>query len=142
GVLRTIRSVRDWDAAAIDETAPLSQALVRARRLLLPGMRLFLVSDGFNVDAEALRLLPQIVHRHETALVLLGDPLERAPPPAGQYAFRTQAGVQAIDFGTAAVRDEWPRRFADARAEFVATCRKLGVRIVELDAGADLRRAL
>lgn len=142
GVLRVLRALRDWDHAAVDAGAPLSQGLQRLRRLLRPGMRLVLLSDGFCGDAETERLLPQIANRHEVALVLLRDPLELAPPPPGRYRVRVGEASRLLDFADARVRAEWVAGFAQSRARLCGLCTRLGIRIVELDANADPRRAL
>ena len=76
GVLRVLRALRDWDAAADPaQNQPLSLGLARVRRLLRPGMRLILLTDGFSADAEAAQLLPQLAGRHEASVVLLRDAL-------------------------------------------------------------------
>ena len=144
GVLRVLRALRDWDAAAADEVgqAPLSQALTRVRRVLRPGMRLVLLSDGFSADALAEQLMPQIAGRHEIALVLLRDSLELTPPPPGQYAVHLGTERRVLDFGDAQVRATWTRHFADSRERLRRLCTKLGIRVIELDGHADLRRAL
>jgi len=142
GVLRLLRSVRDWDAAATDAVGHLSQALSRARRLLRPGMRLFIITDGYSVDDAALRMLPQIAHRHEMAVILLDDPLELAPPPPGRYAMRTGDVARIVDFGSAHVRRTWTTRFRSARESLLAECRGLGIRVLEVDTRADLRLVL
>jgi uncharacterized protein (DUF58 family) len=143
GVLRVLRALRDWDAGANDvDQAPLSQALSRVRRLLRPGMRLVLLSDGFSADAQAEQLMPQIAGRHEIALVLLRDALELAPPPPGRYAVHLGQERRVLDFGDAGVRAAWTQRFADSRERLRRLCAKLGIRVIELDGHADLRRAL
>ena len=142
GVLRVLRALRDWDHAAFDAAAPLSQGLQRVRRLMRPGLRLVLLSDGFCGDAEAERLLPQIAGRHEVALVLLRDPLELAPPPPGRYALRIGDASRMLDFADARVRTDWVEGFAQSRARLCGLCARLGIRVVELDANADLRRTL
>jgi uncharacterized protein (DUF58 family) len=143
GVLRVLRALRDWDAAANDvDQAPLSQALSRVRRLLRPGMRLVLLSDGFSADAQAEQLMPQIAGRHEIALVLLRDALELAPPPPGRYAIHLGQERRVLDFGDTSVRAAWTQRFADSRERLRRLCAKLGIRVIELDGHADLRRAL
>ena len=143
GVLRVLRALRDWDAGA-DEVgqAPLSQALSRVRRVLRPGMRLVLLSDGFSADPLAEQLLPQIAGRHEIALVLLRDALELAPPPPGHYAVHLGAERRVLDFSDAQVRAAWLQRFADSRERLGRLCVKLGIRVIELDGHADLRRTL
>lgn len=143
GVLHVLRALRDWDAAADTNTQePLSRALARVRRLLLPGMRLILLSDGFSTDAEAAQLLPQLAGRHEIAVVLLRDALELAPPPPGRYALHLGATRRILDFGDERVRGAWTERFTLSRERLRELCRKLGLRTLELDANADLRRAL
>jgi hypothetical protein len=87
GVLRTLRAMRDWDHASdLARSEPLSRALTRMRRLLRPGMRIVLFTDGFSADADAVLPLPQLAARHEIAVVLLRDALELAAPPPGRYA--------------------------------------------------------
>ncbi|MEO7431031.1 MAG: DUF58 domain-containing protein [Dokdonella sp.] len=143
GVLHVLRALRDWDTAA-DAVAqePLSRALSRLRRLLLPGMRLVLLTDGFSTDAETEKLLPQLAGRHDIAVVLLRDALELAPPPPGRYALHLGATRRILDFGDARVRGAWTERFTTSRERLIALCKKLGVRVIELDGHADLRRAI
>jgi uncharacterized protein (DUF58 family) len=143
GVLHVLRALRDWDASADATTQePLSRALSRVRRLLLPGMRLILLSDGFSTDAEAAKLLPQLAGRHEIAVVLLRDALELSPPPPGRYALHLGPTRRILDFGDDRVRGAWTERFTVSRERLRELCAKLGVRTLELDAHADLRRSL
>lgn len=143
GVLRVLRAIRDWDAAADTLLRePLSRALSRVRRLLRPGMRLVLLTDGFSADAEAAMLLPQIAGRHEVAVVVLRDMLELVAPPPGRYALHLGAEKRIVDFADGKVRGAWSERFAASRETLRASCAKLGIRTLELDGHADLRRAL
>lgn len=143
GVLRVLRALRDWDAVADPASQePLSRALSRLRRLLRPGMRLVLLSDGFSTDAEAAQLLPQLAGRHEIAVVLLRDALELEAPPPGRYALHLGPTRRVIDFADAKVRSAWSERFAASREQLRGLCKKLGVRVLDLDGHADLRRAL
>lgn len=143
GVLHVLRALRDWDAAVEPaRQEPLSRALARIRRLLRPGMRLVLLSDGFSTDAESATLLPQLAGRHEITIVLLRDALEIAPPPPGRYALHLGAARRILDFSDPRVRGSWTERFSASRALLLEQARRLGMRTVELDAHADLRRAL
>lgn len=143
GVLRVLRALRDWDAA-VDATRqePLSSALSRLRRLLRPGMRLVVLTDGFSMDADVERLLPQLAGRHEIAVVLLRDALELQAPPPGRYALHLGAARRIVDFSDAGVRRAWPQHFAGSRERLRALCSRLGVRVHDLDGHADLNRAL
>ncbi|MDR2012905.1 MAG: DUF58 domain-containing protein [Rhodanobacter sp.] len=143
GVLHALRAIRDWDASAdVHIQAPLSSALARVRRLLKPGMRLVLLTDGFSADAAAAESLPQIAGRHEIAVVLLRDALEIAPPPPDRYTVHLGNTRRVLDFSNAGVRKAWTERFATAREGLRGQCAKLGIRVLDLDAHADLRRAL
>ncbi len=143
GVLRVLRALRDWDAAADPaRNEPLSLGLARVRRLLRPGMRMILMTDGFSADAEAAELLPQLAGRHEISVVLLRDALELHAPPPGRYAVHLGSARRVLDFGDSAVRAAWTKRFADARERLRVECRRAGVRVLDVDGHADLRRAL
>jgi uncharacterized protein (DUF58 family) len=143
GVLRVLRALRDWDAAADPaQNQPLSLGLARVRRLLRPGMRMILMTDGFSADAEAAQLLPQLAGRHEVSVVLLRDALELVAPPPGRYALHLGASRRVLDFSDPSVRTAWAQRFADARERLRRECQRSGVRVLDLDGHADLRRAL
>ncbi len=143
GVLHVLRALRDWDNAADDATQePLSAALARVRRLLHPGMRLVLLSDGFSTDEAVAERLPQLAGRHEITVVLLRDALELVPPPPGRYALHLGSTRRILDFSDTRVRAAWTERFASSRERLRAVCAKLGIRVIELDGHADLRRTL
>jgi len=105
-------------------------------------MRMVLLTDGFSADAESSQLLPQFAGRHEIAVILLRDALEVAPPPPGRYALHLGPARRVLDFSDANVRGAWIQRFADARERLRSECQKVGVRVLDLDGHADLRRAL
>lgn len=143
GVLHVLRALRDWDAASdMTRQEPLSAALFRVRRLLRPGMRLVILSDGFCMDDEAERVFPQLAGRHEVSVVLLRDTLELDAPPPGRYALHLGSAVRILDFSDAAVRKAWAERFAVPRERLRSTCARFGMRVLDLDGHADLRRAL
>ncbi|MBX3688646.1 DUF58 domain-containing protein [Dokdonella sp.] len=143
GVLRVLRAIRDWDHAPDKgSNDDLSQALARMRHVLRPGMRLVLLTDGFSADAPAVLPLPQLAARHEIAVVLLRDALELHAPPPGRYAVHLGATRRIVDFADPRVRDAWVARFSQSRTRLLDECRRLGIRVVELDTDADLRQAL
>jgi uncharacterized protein (DUF58 family) len=143
GLLHVLRALRDWDANADGSLQePLSRGMSRLRRLLRPGMRLVLLTDGFSTDAEAAQLLPQLAGRHEIAVVLLRDALELQAPPPGRYALHLGAARRILDFSDRDVRTAWAERFAASREELRALCKKLGLRVIDLDGHGDLRRSL
>ncbi|MBX3690726.1 DUF58 domain-containing protein [Dokdonella sp.] len=142
GCLRVLRALRDWDAAAIAQTESLSSALERARRLLRPGMRLVIVSDGFSADAAAWPMLGRFAARHELGCLMVGDAIEYAPPPPGRYALSFGGSRQVLDFTDRGLRAAWSRHFGALRDEMRAGLTRIGARVVELATDGDLRRAI
>lgn len=142
GALHVLRALRDWDSGAVDEQESLSTALERARRLLRPGMRLILLSDGFSADPAAWPLLARFAGRHELGGVLLTDRLELGPPPPGRYALSLSGARRMLDFGNRQLRGDWPRPFAEMRERMRGELTRLGARVVELATDADVRRAI
>ena len=144
GVLRVLRALRDWDAAADPaRNEPLSLGLARVRRLLRPGMRMILMTDGFSADAEAAQLLPQLAGRHEISVVLLRDALELARAAAGPLRAAPRRCAARARFRRS-LRCATPGRSASPmRANAcAANASNAGVRVLDLDGHADLRRAL
>jgi uncharacterized protein (DUF58 family) len=142
GVLRALRALRDWDGAADARNESLSAALPRMQRLLRPGMRLALLSDGFSFDESARAALSRIAARHEASVVLIRDALEVSAPPPGRYVLQVGDARRVIDFDDSGVRTSWETRFADARERLREVCARLGVRVIDVDAHADVRRGL
>ncbi|HOX70483.1 MAG TPA: DUF58 domain-containing protein [Dokdonella sp.] len=142
GVLQVLRSLRDWDQAARAEHESLASGLERARRLLRPGMRLILISDGFSADQAAWATLARCAGRHELGCILVTDALEQAPPPPGRYALSAGGARHMLDFDDRQLRSEWPRHFALVRERVRSEFTRLGARVVELATDADLRRSL
>lgn len=142
GCLRVLRALRDWDHAADGARESLSSALERARRLLRPGTRLIVLSDGFSADSAAWSLLGRVAGRHELGCVLLSDPLEQAPPPPGRYALSVDGARRLLDFGDRQLRRDWPQGFALVRDRLRTEFTRIGARVVELSTDADARRAI
>lgn len=142
GVLQVLRALRDWDHAAGSQQEPLAGALERARRLLRPGTRLILISDGYSVDKAAWPVLGRCAGRNELGCILVSDALEHMSPPPGRYALSNEGTRQTLDFTDKSLRAQWPRAFAEVRERVRAGFSRLGARVVEVATDADARRAL
>ncbi|MBX3696176.1 MAG: DUF58 domain-containing protein [Dokdonella sp.] len=142
GVLQVLRALRDWDRDAGNLRESLGEALQRARRLLRPGTRLIVISDGYSADADAWPILARCAGRHELGCVLVSDPLEQGPPPAGRYAVSTRDGRRMLDFGNRQQREDWTKPFAAVRDRVRSEFVRVGARVVDLATDADLRKAI
>ncbi len=129
GALRVLRALAEWDAAADRAThAPLSQALLRARRLARPGSRVILISDGFSADEAAQGPLSLLADHCDVAAIVLEDALELAAPTPGRYALHGDSGRMLLDFGAARTRADWQRWFARRRASLTDLFAKRALR--------------
>lgn len=142
GVLRVLRALRDWDHAADTSRESLSSALQRARRLMHPGMRVIVLSDGESGDADAWPLLAQLSVRHEIGSVLLTDPLELSAPLAGRYPLSIAGARVLLDFSQAAVRDSWNQHFSSLRSRWRMELLRARARTMELSTVADVGKVL
>lgn len=133
GALRVLRALVEWDAAADRTThVPLSQALLRARRLARPGSRVILISDGFSADAAAQGPLSLLADHCDVAAIVLEDTLELAAPAPGRYALRGDSGRVLLDFAAARTRADWQVWFGQKRAHLIGLCAKRALRWVAL----------
>jgi uncharacterized protein (DUF58 family) len=142
GALHVLRLLRDWDAAATTASETLSSALTRARRLVRPGSRVFLFSDGFCADAAAASPLAALAAHCDFATVVLSDPLELIAPPPGRYAVRVDDSEQVLDFSSAQLRQQWPQVFARRRAELLALLKQRALPSVMLDTRGEPEREI
>ncbi len=142
GALQVLRALRDWDHAAGQQQEALAAALERARRLLRPGFRLILISDGFSAGDNAWPVLGRCAGRQELGCVLVSDALEHRPPPPGRYALSASGSRQTLDFNDRTLRTQWPKPFNQVRERVRAEFTRLGARVIEIATDADARRAL
>lgn len=142
GALRVLRALRDWDHAAGTDFESLASALERARRLLRPGTRLIVISDGFSADEEAWPVLVRCAGRHELGCILISDPLEHTAPPPGRYALSSQGTRRTLDFADKGLRTRWPKPFDTLRERVRDEFTRLGARVIEVSTDADARRAI
>ena len=144
GALRVLRALAEWDAIAAQGGAavPLSQALLRMRRLARPGCRVLLLSDGFSADAAAEAPLSLLAQHCDVAALLLTDPLERQAPAPGRYALRSEGTQVVLDFANARTRTHWPQLFAERRQGFIDMLKRRGLGWTELDTAGEADAAL
>lgn len=143
GVLAVLRGLCDWNRRADPTLAsPLADGLQRLQRLLRPGMRVVVLSDGLAYDPRADRELARIAARHDTVFVLVEDALELAPPPPGSYAVELSARRGWFDLRDTRMREAWTEGFAATRARLRAACARTGIPVLELATDADLVPAL
>ena len=142
GVLAVLGALARWDKLPGNDHESLSAALLRAQRLVLPGSRVLLISDGLCVDEGARAMLLKLAGRSEVRVLIIADALELSAPPAGTYGFETPQGrVQAALHGSAQ-RLQFRDNLARGHRALAALCDNCGVRWRRIAGGEDPSPAL
>jgi uncharacterized protein (DUF58 family) len=142
GVLAVLGAIARWDKLSSSDHESLSAALLRAQRLVLPGSRVLLISDGLCVDEGARATLLKLAGRSEMRVLIIADALELSAPPAGTYGFETPQGrVQAALHGSAQ-RLQFRDNLARGHRALAALCDDCGVRWRRIAGGEDPSPAL
>jgi uncharacterized protein (DUF58 family) len=88
GALAVCGALAEWDLHGEQQPAPaepLSDALLRASRLLHGANRVLLLSDGFSCDADARPRWLAMRQHVGTGVRVVADALEQSLPPSGHY---------------------------------------------------------
>jgi uncharacterized protein (DUF58 family) len=130
GALAVLGALANWDdqARVADAmTEPLSAALARARRLLAPGSRAWLISDGWCTDDAAAAALARLARHAEVRVAIVVDALEHELAPAGSYLIETETEKQRVDLSRAASRARFREQLSDGRRKLAASCDTAGI---------------
>jgi uncharacterized protein (DUF58 family) len=115
-------------AASGDVDPPLAEALDAMEAAA--GSAEMTIATGLDAPGDAFdRVMAHIVRRRAVGVLLIADRFELAPPP-GVYPYRTREGASGL---LRIARDD-AAPAPDARR---TRLRRLGARVVEIDAGAD-----
>ena len=111
-----------WEqpSPAGDDERSVREAMIRLRRVVRPGSRVFLLSDFANLDAVAEANLAQIARRNEVLSMLIYDELERDLPPPGSYRLSDGDDEFVLDAADSKYRELYAKRF-DERMERIGT---------------------
>ena len=142
GVLGVLGALARWDRRAADGEEPLSAVLLRAQRLVLPGSRALLISDGLCVDEGARAALLQMARRSEVRVLIVADALELSAPPSGSYAFETPQGRLHAELHGSAQRLQFRDNLARGHRALATLCDATGVRWQRIAGGEDPSPAL
>lgn len=142
GALGVLGALARWDRQPADGEEPLSAALLRAQRLVLPGSRVLLISDGVCVDGAARAALLQLARRGEVRVLIVADALELSAPPPGSYAFDTPQGRVQTELRGSAQRIQFRDSLARGHRALAALCDACGVRWRRIAGGEDPSPAL
>ena len=132
GALRVLDALVRWYAQPPSDDEGLPVALDHARRLLRPGSRLLILADPASIAAVPAERWPALAMHHELIVLLLTDPLERAPPAARlPFASSVDARIE-LGLDAAATRQRWRHEFVEPADAALESLHARGIRAMEL----------
>lgn len=131
GALAVLGALARWDGSAgradPDAGEPLSAALGRAQRLITPGSRAWLLSDGWCTDDAAVRSLRRVARHADLRVAIVVDALEREPARAGTYVFETGSEKRVVDLGNTKTRAQFGERMSQGWRRLADACDQAAV---------------
>lgn len=129
GILPWIARLSHYSKALYNQkvidSRPLSDALLRLRRVTKPGSTVILISDFYQLDLESEQHLNHLRAHNDLIIYHVCDPLELAPPPANAYAITDGSKEAIIDTRNGAFKQNY-QLYCDQR---LAAINALGQRL-------------
>lgn len=139
--------------ANVDEPGvSLVQLTTAARRASAPGSTLVLLSDfealrGDDAEVAATQkavtaALGTLARNRALTLIRVSDPIEREPPPAGNYAVSDGHYQQQLDVASRVNRNHWRLRYQAQTARLQALAQRCSARFLDAGTEEDLLNCL
>ncbi|MBA2657431.1 MAG: DUF58 domain-containing protein [Tatlockia sp.] len=139
-LLASLSQYTHQDAKPYAKAQPLSEILIRLRRVTRPGSILVLISDFYNLDADCERHLSRLRAHSNILAYHICDPLELAPPPPQHYAVTNGHQEVLVDITNKTVTKAY-QNFCDQRIKDLETLfKRLKMQYVQVTAHDDLSR--
>lgn len=131
GALSVLGALARWDGTAAEAdpgtAEPLSAALARAQRLITPGSRAWLLSDGWCTDDAAAQALARLARHTDLRAAIIVDALEREPVRAGTYVFETASEKRVVDLAAAKARTQFAEQMSQGWRRLAGACKQAAV---------------
>jgi uncharacterized protein (DUF58 family) len=126
--------------------AMLNQALDRAARIIKHDGLVVILSDGYGADEQTRRLVTGLSQHNDVVAAFIRDPLEEQLPAIGKVVLAEGEQRLSVDTGTARLRDDYARSFAERRDQVAAFGRHRAIPVLPLrtalDVASQIRAAL
>lgn len=143
GALAVCGALADWDAAARSASGePLSDALLRAGRLMHGANRVLLISGGLSADEASRGRLLDLSGKAGIRVLVVADALELGMPPAGRYPMEHDGVRRDVALFGERQRREFQQALGAGQARLNGMAQSLGLPHVTIDTAADPLDAL
>ncbi|HET6553697.1 MAG TPA: DUF58 domain-containing protein [Dyella sp.] len=138
GALAVCGALADWDALARSPRGEsLSDALLRAGRLMHGANRVLLISDGLSCDEAARGHLLDLSGKAGVRVLVVADALELSLPPAGRYPLEHDGERREVVLLGERQRREFSEALGAGQSRLNATAQSLGIPHRTIDTAAD-----
>ncbi|WP_266157390.1 DUF58 domain-containing protein [Dyella silvatica] len=139
GALAVCGALAEWDAIPLQgRDEALSEALMRANRLLHGASRVLLISDGLSCDEPAAKgRLLDLARRARVSVLIVADALELALAPAGSYPLEHDGERREVVLQAERQRSEFQRSLGAGQVRLSAMAQGLGLACRSIDTVAD-----
>jgi uncharacterized protein (DUF58 family) len=138
GALAVCGALADWDAdEAPAQNELLSDALLRAGRLMHGANRVLLISDGLSADESARGRLLDLSHKAGIRVLVVADALELGMPPAGRYPMEHDGVRRDVALFGERQRREFQQTLGAGQARLNSMAQSLGLPRTTIDTAAD-----
>lgn len=138
GALAICGALAEWNGPATrSQGENLSEALLRARRLMRGANRVLLISDGLSCDDAARGRLIDLTGKAAVRVLVVADALELSMPPPGRYPLEHDGERREIALFGERQRREFQQRLGAGQAALNSVAQGLGIPHRTIDTAAD-----
>ncbi|WP_267224594.1 DUF58 domain-containing protein [Dyella silvae] len=138
GALAVCGALAEWDARdPSSHREPLSDALLRATRLMHGANRVLLISDGLSGDDAARSRLLDLAGKAGVRVLVVADALELGLPPPGRYPLEHEGTRREVVLFGERQRREFQQRLGAGQSKLNALAQGLGLPHITIDTGSD-----
>lgn len=120
------------------EGRPLSDALLRLRRVVRPGSILVLISDFYQWDNDAEQHLNRLCNHNDVLVYQIRDHLEIAPPKPQLYAITNGHETTLLDMTSRPLRDAYQQYCNERLSRLKTTLQRLQIQHTAVMSDMDL----
>ncbi|WP_130619757.1 DUF58 domain-containing protein [Dyella amyloliquefaciens] len=138
GALTVCGALADWDQPiASSDGELLSDAVLRAGRLMRGANRVLLISDGLSCDESARGRLLDLSSKAGVRVLVVADALELSLPPAGRYPLEHEGERREVVLFGERQRREFQQALGAGQSRLNAMAQSLGLLHRTIDTASD-----